>query len=201
VREKCHKTYPYAPVSFPVPKSRTYRPKYVNFERTRHGATVCYYREGNGPRTRLDGEFGSPAFWASYAAAAGGLSETDERFKNKRLSRIATSIRSALAAAKHRAGKRGLPFDLTQKWALDKIERQEFKCALTGIQFLLEEQRGTTHARPYTPSFDRIDCSGGYTMDNVRIVVFAVNMMLSDWGEDVFHRVADGYRQVQKAGA
>ena len=143
---------------------------------------------------RLTGEYGSGEFWASYATAA--ATGEDERLRNRRFSLIAMSIRRGLAAAKHRAAKRALPFDLTEKWALDKIERQEFKCALTGISFFAHHPAPRVH--PYAPSFDRIDCAGGYTIDNVRIVVFAVNVMLSDWGDGVFSRVADGYRRVRK---
>lgn len=41
-------------------------------EVSRHGKTVWYYRLGKGPRTRIDGIFGSPEFNASYKAAALG---------------------------------------------------------------------------------------------------------------------------------
>ena len=177
---------------------RKARPRHIQCETTRHAKTFYYYRVKGLPRVRLDGEYGSSPFWASYAAAAAGLS-TDERLKNKRFSDIAAKVRRALAAAKHRAAKRGLPFELTERWALDKIERQEFKCALTGIPFFAKHPALRVH--PYSPSFDRIDCAGGYTMDNVRIVVFAINVMLSDWGEEVFRRVSDDYSRFRKAHA
>ena len=114
---------------------------------------------------------------------------------HKKLLEILRSVRRAFASAKHRAAKRGLPFDLTEEWALEQIERQGFKCAITGIRFLADP--GLARARPYTPSFDRIDSSKGYTIDNVRIVIFAANLMMLDWGEAVFHRVSASYhRQV-----
>lgn len=55
---------------------------------------------------------------------------------------------------------------------------------------------GAHHSKinPYSPSLDRIDTSRGYTKDNVRLVVYAVNIMLMDWGESIFARVVNGYR-------
>ncbi|HYA74262.1 MAG TPA: hypothetical protein VEF36_14015, partial [Roseiarcus sp.] len=41
---------------------------------------------------------------------------------------------------------------------------------------------------------DRIDTKGGYTKSNVRIVCFAVNVMLMDWGTQVLDRVLSHYR-------
>jgi hypothetical protein len=66
------------------------------------------------------------------------------------------------------------------------------------------EPPARTKISPYAPSLDRIDCRKGYTKDNVRIVVYALNVMLMDWGEVVFSRVAASYRyakQQRKANA
>ena len=48
------------------------REKGLCSELNRHGARVWYYREGQGPRTRIRGEFGSPEFNAAVNAARGG---------------------------------------------------------------------------------------------------------------------------------
>jgi hypothetical protein len=69
------------------------------------------------------------------------------------------------------------------------VEAQEFRCVLTGIEFYSEPP----HRRkmdPYAPSLDQIEPGEGYIIGNVRIVIFAVNMMLSDWGPKVFEQVA-----------
>jgi hypothetical protein len=185
-------------------KKSKYRPQHIQREITRHGREVYYFRKTGSIRVRLDGEYGSPEFWKNYALAAsgaipdgnrprGGLKQRDKRRE------MSLSIRQALPAAKHRAAKRGLPFDLTEDWALEQIKRQNFKCALTGIPFLDDDDK--RRVRAYAPSFDRIDNSKGYTIDNVRIVVFAINAMLLDWGEEVFYRVSNGYRHVRNAGS
>lgn len=176
------------------------RPKYVHRERTRHGKTVYYFRRGNGPRVRLNGELGSQEFWKDYALAASGpqvpIVPRRERLdpaQRARRNEISLCVRRALPAAKHRAKKRGMAFDLTEEWVLEQMERQGLKCALTGIPFLDDDAH--YRVRAYAPSLDRIDNSFGYTTDNVRIVIFAVNAMLLDWGEEIFHRVAEGYRK------
>jgi integrase len=45
---------------------------YLQSERNRHGNLVWYYRVGEGPRTRIWGEYGSPEFTAAYRAALAG---------------------------------------------------------------------------------------------------------------------------------
>lgn len=96
---------------------------------------------------------------------------------------------NAVRAARTRARTRGLPFDLTVDWALDQAKSQGFKCSLTGIPFYTISA-ATSKVSPYIPSLDRVDCAKGYTQDNVRIVCWAVNAMLLDWGEDIFAQVA-----------
>ena len=49
------------------------RPPYLLREHTRHGKAVWYVRKGGGPRIRIDGEYGSPAFMADYQAAVAGV--------------------------------------------------------------------------------------------------------------------------------
>jgi integrase len=49
------------------------REKGLCSELNRHGARVWYYREGQGPRTRIRGDFGSPEFNAALKAARGGV--------------------------------------------------------------------------------------------------------------------------------
>ena len=44
-------------------------------------------------------------------------------------------------------------------------------------------------------ALDRIDPSKGYVYGNVRIVAFAVNAMLGDWGEDVAMSIINQWLQ------
>lgn len=56
------------------------RPPYLQKERTRHGTTVWYVRRGDGPRTRIKGDYGSPEFMAAYhAAVSAEISKTAKK--------------------------------------------------------------------------------------------------------------------------
>jgi len=48
------------------------RKPYVQRETSRHGKTVWYFRRGDGPRTRLRGEYESPEWLRDYEAALSG---------------------------------------------------------------------------------------------------------------------------------
>jgi site-specific DNA-methyltransferase (adenine-specific) len=62
-------------------------------------------------------------------------------------------------------------------------------CQVTGLPFDFELKRVWN-----TPSLDRIDSRRGYTIDNVRVVLFCVNMMAHTWGEDKIIEIADAIR-------
>jgi len=66
------------------------------------------------------------------------------------------------------------------------------RCAVTGIPFDFSKT-GECKRAPYQPSIDRIDNSKGYTPENIRLVCLAVNIAMSDWGEEVFSSICSGY--------
>ncbi len=86
--------------------------------------------------------------------------------------RLETPWRSLLASRQTHAKQKGLPFDLTEEWA---IARWTGECEVTGIPFLLG-QRGTG-PKPYSPSIDKIDPCLGYIQSNCRFVIHAVNAL------------------------
>jgi hypothetical protein len=92
--------------------------------------------------------------------------------------------------ARRRAAKIGKPFDLTPEFLDRLLAAQGDRCALTGIPF---EEPVKGRNNPFVMSLDRIDSQGGYTQDNVRLVIFAMNAALGPWGEDVFRQVAAAY--------
>lgn len=173
------------------------RLKFVEVAKTRHGKEAVYFRRRKGLRIRLP-DLTSPNFRRCYDAAMAGapiphLRDMPVTAIALRKQRCERAMVAAVRAARTRARKRGFEFDLTVAWALDQAQRQQFRCALTGIEFYAAHG-STGKVNPYVPSFDRIKAGGGYTQDNVRIVVLAINLMLLDWGDAVFEQVANSYR-------
>ena len=72
------------------------------------------------------------------------------------------------------------------------MKRSRGRCEVTGIAFQIHKPE-QARARPFFHSLDRIDSSRGYFPSNCRIVCYAVNLAMSNWGEDVFGQIATGY--------
>lgn len=174
------------------------RRKYLHIYRTRHNRIIYYYRRPYGKRIRLPDDYGSESFWASYQHAADGYPAPPPKklklvFSQTQKQRVGKAVENMLRAAKRRAIADGQAFDLDREWALETIAAQGFRCGLTGVPFYAKiDSRCRVH--PFGPSFDRIEPGGGYTRGNVRIVLYAVNVMLMDWGEGVFSTVVNHYR-------
>ncbi len=83
--------------------------------------------------------------------------------------RLVKPWQKLLQGSRARARAKGLPFDLTAEWMK---ARYTGRCEITGIEFVPATGRGP---RAFSPSIDRIVPSKGYTMDNCRFIVFAVN--------------------------
>lgn len=76
-------------------------------------------------------------------------------------------------AARHRAEKKGIPFDITVDWI---TERCRLPCPRTGVPFaILQGAGGYGNRGPNGPSLDQITPSGGYTTDNVQVVSWWYN--------------------------
>lgn len=76
--------------------------------------------------------------------------------------------------------------EITIEEAWNKLQKQNLKCALSGMPISLgktadEHRRGLT-----TASLDRIDSSGHYTLDNVQWVHKDINKLKTDFPEGYF---------------
>ncbi|HVL71232.1 MAG TPA: hypothetical protein VM434_05020 [Beijerinckiaceae bacterium] len=94
-------------------------------------------------------------------------------------------LRLMWGKARWRAGKLGLAFEITKEDVLALLASQKLRCAMSGLRFDMRAVEGG-YRGPYRPSIDRIEARGGYTPDNVRLVIVAVNTALADWGDEVF---------------
>lgn len=103
------------------------------------------------------------------------------------LSVLSEVYSSSLSGAK----SRNLDFDLTPVQLVRLARKAAGRCTLTGIPWDYD----TTNRRgkkPWKPSLDRIDTLSGYTETNCRFICAAVNIALSDFGDDVLLRIAKG---------
>lgn len=84
---------------------------------------------------------------------------------------------------KRKAKERGLKFTLKISQVWEMFERQNRKCAISGIPISFSDRTksGTT-----TASLDRIDSKKGYLIENVQWVHKDVNMMKQQFPQDYF---------------
>ena len=78
--------------------------------------------------------------------------------------------------------KSGIQFDLTYGWYLEQLNRG---CAVTGLPFRFGS------LSPFSPSVDRIDQTKGYTEDNCRMVLFAVNSLRGSGSDADMYLIAE----------
>lgn len=95
-------------------------------------------------------------------------------------------------SAKERAKSYEREFTITREWVKETFDKQNGKCALTGISFDFKKHE-TLRRCPWRPSIDRIDCAKGYTPDNCRIICVMMNLALCDFGEESFRLIAEGF--------
>jgi hypothetical protein len=100
---------------------------------------------------------------SAYRKAHPGIRQQEYRNARNKQPRA-----NPLMAARHRSLKKSFSFDLTREWA---EQNWTGTCAVTGLPF----EFGTSRAYPFAPSIDRKDSALGYTKDNCRFVLFAVN--------------------------
>lgn len=89
------------------------------------------------------------------------------------------------SSQKSMAKARGIAFMLNKDDALGLYIEQGGKCAISGVPMTFEYDK-SRRINIYSPSIDRIDSSGHYTVGNVQIVCSVVNMMKGELGHAEF---------------
>lgn len=105
-----------------------------------------------------------------------------ERHKEYRESHITNDINlffiDLVTGCKGRAYRSGkFKCDITKEQIIDLYEKQNHKCALSGIEMTTIKGKGRF---PFNASIDRIEPGKDYTLDNVRLVCNHVNVMKLD---------------------
>jgi glycerophosphoryl diester phosphodiesterase len=100
-------------------------------------------------------------------------------------------LRRLLYYSRVRAKQKGLEHSITKEWLDEKTK--ENKCELTNIEYNYDT---TIQRNPYGPSIDRIDVSKGYTPNNCRVVIWAVNAGLGHYSEKDLYIICKEYLKV-----
>lgn len=102
-------------------------------------------------------------------------------------------------AGNTRRSKRATDEYITRTDILRLLKKQDYRCAVSGSYFTHDAFEARSRD-PFQPSVDRMDCSRGYELDNIRIVCLAVNIAMSDWGEAVLRKIAERIVAVNAPG-
>ena len=107
----------------------------------------------------------------------GRLTEAMAKVDPDYISRVKRSVRVGVKDAARRQAKEGslLPVTITFESVMRILERQHFRCAVTGLRFRWGEVPRGPGRR--SPSIDRIKPNGAYAPNNVRVVAYFVNVM------------------------
>lgn len=112
------------------------------------------------------------------------------RIMRKQKERNIYPWKGPLDAARRRASEKKLPFTLTEEWAKSVWTG---RCALSGIPFRIGA-RGNG-PKFFAASIDQIKPKQGYTQDNARFILWAVNAFKYDGTDENVFEVAEAIMQ------
>jgi capsid protein len=95
-------------------------------------------------------------------------------------------LRRTASRIRRKAAARGWSERLSLDELTQLMIKSGGKCAITGIPF----NRVADKRDPYAISIDRVDSSKGYSAGNARLVLLAVNLAMSHWGEVALIRIS-----------
>ncbi len=103
------------------------------------------------------------------------------RYRNTVRGRASHSRRNVVQRCK----RRDIQFSLNKEWF---IERMGAGCELAGIPFVLDNGLNM-----YSPSVDRIDPQQGYTPENCRMILMALNAFKENGTDEDMVRIATAF--------
>jgi hypothetical protein len=93
---------------------------------------------------------------------------------------VVNRLRYVIQLGKKRAREKQIEWNIELPFLLQLWEKQQSKCAYSGVPFTYEDNH------PHTVSLDRIDSQKGYTEDNVQFVCTIVNYIKQRFTEEQF---------------
>lgn len=115
-----------------------------------------------------------------------------DAYVDEQLASRGSWLHRTIAGCKHRSAKKGRSCSLSADELAAIMRRSRGRCEVTGLEFQFHKGEDA-RARPLFHSLDRRDASEGYSTANCRLVCYAVNLAMSNWGEDVFAQIATGF--------
>lgn len=94
------------------------------------------------------------------------------------------------ASVRKRSSNRGWQTYLTIEELTTAVLASNGLCSITGLPFARDGINAQAKRDPFSMSLDRIDSAFGYGPGNVRIVLLAVNLAMSHWGEQALTTIA-----------
>jgi hypothetical protein len=110
-------------------------------------------------------------------------------------------VAEILRRKRHICSKQNLPFNLTKEFLLQRLNSINWKCELTGLPLRAIKTSLDEHYQGFhldSISLDRIDHKGGYTQDNVRVVLNQVNIFRSSGSDERMYQVAEALLRHKK---
>jgi hypothetical protein len=102
------------------------------------------------------------------------------------------AARVMLNNATGRSKKRRLLVTLTRDDIIKMLRDQGYRCAITKQPFNLDWRDGREDKRnAFAPSLDLIDNQLGYSRENCRLVLSAINYAMNEWGLEVYYKIAE----------
>lgn len=92
----------------------------------------------------------------------------------------------AYSSWKASAKRRGYKWEITKDQLVEVCDKQNGKCALSGINFDLDNE-----GSPFRPSIDRIDSKKHYILGNVQFVCSVINVMKNKIEESEFIKLCE----------
>lgn len=105
-------------------------------------------------------------------------------------------LKNLLYSARDRAKKYNLEFNIDLEYLVELYNKNKGCCSLTNIEFDVsknDERYKNSHFYPTSISLDKINSSEGYTKDNVRLVITAINLALNEFGTEFFENMICNY--------
>lgn len=109
---------------------------------------------------------------------------TDKNYKG--IGNLSSSFFSRILEG---AKKRNIEVSVTKEQILELLEKQNYKCALSGVSLIMSRSFSkdrTNLASSTTASLDRIDSSIGYVLGNVQWVHKDINIMKNKFDNQYF---------------